>query len=86
MHRLPYNRARAALEGVIVASLAALTPPIAARAALAGPRSPAQITSFCPAPSTHLGKPANGSPGRELQLSTRCNPRILQGRDMFEKP
>jgi hypothetical protein len=25
-----------------------------------------------------LGKPANGSPGLELQLSTSCNPRILQ--------
>ena len=59
------------------------TPPGAARAVLAGARSPAQITSFGPAPSTHLGKPANGSPGRELQLST-CNPRILQGRDMFD--
>jgi hypothetical protein len=60
------------------------TPPRAARAAVAGPRSPAQLTSFCPAPSKHLGKQANGSPGRELQLSTRCNPRILQGRGMFD--
>ena len=25
-----------------------------------------------------------GSPGRKLQLSTRCNPRILQGRSMFD--
>jgi hypothetical protein len=69
---------------VIAAGLVMITPPIAARAALAGPRSPAQLTSFCPAPSKHLGKPANGSPGRELQLSTSCNPRILQGRGMFD--
>ena len=60
------------------------TPPCAARAALAGPRSPAQLTSFCPSPSTHLGKPANGSRGREIQRSTICNPRILQGRGMFD--
>jgi hypothetical protein len=32
----------------------------------------------------HHHKPANGSPGRELQLSTSCNPRILQGRGMFD--
>ncbi len=83
MRRLPYNRARAALGGVSAASLAAIPPPTAARAALAGPRSPVQLTSFCPAPSKHLGKPANGSPGRELQLSTSCHPRILQGRGMF---
>ena len=60
------------------------TPPGAARAALAGPRSPAQLTSFCPAPLGHLGKPANGSRGREIQRSTSCNPRILQGRGMFD--
>jgi hypothetical protein len=60
------------------------TPPGAARAALAGPRSPAQLTSFCPAPPTHSGKPANGSRGREIQRSTSCNPRILQGRGMFD--
>jgi len=44
----------------------------------------AQLTSFCPEPSTHLGKPANGSRGREIQRSTSCNPRILQGRGMFD--
>jgi hypothetical protein len=59
-------------------------PPGAARGALPGPRSPAQLTSFCPAPLGHLGKQANGSPGRELQLSTSCNPRILQGHGMFD--
>jgi hypothetical protein len=59
-------------------------PPSAARAALAGPRSPAQLTSFCPAPLGHLGKPANGLRGREIQRSTSCNPRILQGRGMFD--
>ena len=48
------------------------------------PRSPAQLTSFCPALSKHLVKPANGSPGRELQLSTSCNPRILQIPGMFD--
>jgi hypothetical protein len=46
---------------------------------LQGPRSPAQLTSFCPAPLGHLGKPANGLRGREIQRSTSCNPRILQG-------
>jgi hypothetical protein len=30
------------------------------------PRSPAQLTSFWPAALKHLGKPANGSPAREL--------------------
>ena len=54
------------------------------RAALAGQRSPAQLTSFCPAPLGHLGKPANGLRGREIQRSTSCNPRILQGRGMFD--
>ena len=54
MHRLTYNRARAAMGGVINASLVSITPPSAGREALAGPRSPAQLTSFCPAPSTHL--------------------------------
>ena len=68
MRRLPYNRARAAHGGVAAATLTAATPPSATRAALAGPRSPEQLTSFCPAPSKHLGKPANVSPGRELQL------------------
>ena len=59
-------------------------PPRASPAPSTRPRNPAQLTSFCPAPSKHLGKPANGSPGRELQLSTSCNPRILQGRGMFD--
>jgi len=84
MRRLPYNRARAAQGGVGGASLAPPTPPCAARAAVAGPRSPAQLTSFCPAPLGHLGKPANGLRGREIQRSTSCNPRILQGRGMFD--
>jgi len=84
MRRLPYNKARAAQGGVGGASLAPPTPPSAARAALAGPRSPAQLTSFCPAPLGHLGKPANGLRGREIQRSTSCNPRILQGRGMFD--
>ena len=56
MHRLPYNRARAALGGVGGASLAPPTSPSAARAAQAGARCPAQRkTSFCPAPSKALG-------------------------------
>ena len=84
MRRLPYNTGRAALGGVSVARLAVITPPRSARAALAGLRSPAQLTSFCPAPLGHLGKPANGLRGRELQLSTSCNPRILQWRGMFD--
>ena len=43
------------------------TPPRTTRATLAGARCPAQLTSYCPVPSKHLGKPANGSPGREAQ-------------------
>jgi hypothetical protein len=43
-----------------------------------------QQQSFCPLPSMHLGKPANGSPGREPQRSRSCNPRILLGRGMFD--
>jgi hypothetical protein len=61
-----------------------LPPPRASPAPSTRPRSPAQLTSFCPALSKHLVKPANGSPGREVQLSTSCNPRILQGRGMFD--
>ena len=43
------------------------------------PRSPAQLTSFCPAPSKHLGKPANGSPGREAQRGGAPGPACAQG-------
>jgi hypothetical protein len=50
-------------------------PPGAPPAPSTRPRSPAPLTSFSPLPSKHLGKPANGSPGRELQLSTSHNPR-----------
>jgi hypothetical protein len=42
------------------------TPPSAARAALAGARCPAQLTSFCPAPSTHLGKGRGMFDGKAL--------------------
>ena len=55
------------------------TPPRAARAALPGARCPAQLTSFCPAPSKHLGKPANGSPGREAQRGGAPGPACAQG-------
>ncbi len=58
--------------------------PLSPSQSLAGPRSPAQLTSFCPALLGHLVKPANGSRGRDLQRSTSCNPRILQGRGMFD--
>ena len=43
------------------------------------PRRPAQLTSFCPAPSKHLGKPANGSPGREAQRGGAAGPACAQG-------
>ncbi len=33
-----------------------------------------QLTSFCPAPSKHLGKPANGSPGRADQRGAAPGP------------
>ena len=59
-------------------------PPWGTSAPSTRPRSPAQLTSFCPAPLGHLGKPANGLRGREIQRSTSCNPRILQGRGMFD--
>ena len=55
------------------------TPPRTTRAALAGARCPAQLTSFCPAPSKHLGKPANGSPGREAQRGGAPGPACAQG-------
>ncbi len=57
----------------------ATAPPIATRAALAGARCPAQLTSFCPAPSKHLGKPANGSPGSEAQRGGAPGPACTQG-------
>jgi hypothetical protein len=41
--------------------------------------APAQLTSFCPAPSKHLGKPANGSPGREAQRGGAPGPACAQG-------
>jgi len=69
--------------GVSALCIKADTPPGAPPRPCTRPRSPAQLTSFCPAPSTHLGKPANGSRGLEIQRSTSCNPRILQGRGMF---
>jgi hypothetical protein len=55
-------------------------PPLPARARAAPrPRSPAQLTSFCPAPSKHLGKPANCSPGREAQRGRAPGPACAQG-------
>ena len=61
----PCNTARHRQGGR--ARLARPLPPSAARAAPTGARRPLQPTSFCPAPSKHLGKPTDGS-GRELQL------------------
>ncbi len=55
------------------------TPPRTTRAVLAGARCPAQLTSFCPVPYKHLGKPANGSPGRETQLGGAAGPACAQG-------
>ena len=70
--------------GVSALCIKADTPPGAPPRPCTRPRSPAQLTSFCPAPLEHLGKPANGLRGREIQRSTSCNPRILQGRGMFD--
>jgi hypothetical protein len=53
------------------------------RCAQHAPAKPRAVHLFLSPPSKHLGKPANGSPGCELQLSTSGNPRILQGRGMF---
>jgi hypothetical protein len=55
------------------------TPPRTTRAALAGARCPVQLTSFCSAPSKHLDKPANGSPGREAQRGGAPGPACAQG-------
>ena len=55
------------------------TPPRTTRTALVGARCPAQLTSFCPAPSKHLGKPANGSSGREAQRGGAAGPACAQG-------
>ena len=52
-----------------------------------GPGRPAQPRAahlFLPRALEHSGKPANVSRGREIQRSTSCNPRILQGRGMFD--
>ena len=48
-------------------------------ATLAGARCSAKLTSFCPEPSKHLGKPANGSPGREAQRGGTAGPACAQG-------
>ena len=55
------------------------TPLRTTRAALAGVRCHAQLTSFCTAPSKDLGKPANGSPGRESQRGGAAGPACAQG-------
>ena len=55
------------------------TPPRTTRATLACARCPAQLTSFCPAPSKHLGKPANCLPGREAQRGGAPGPVCAQG-------
>jgi hypothetical protein len=54
------------------------TPPCTTRVALTGARCPAQLTSFCPAPSKHLGKLANGSPVREVQRGGAADPACAQ--------
>ena len=65
-HRFSYNRLRASRGRGLEPG--PFESPLRARlAALPGARCPAQLTSFCPAPSKHLGKSANGSPGREAQ-------------------
>jgi hypothetical protein len=73
MHRLPYR------GGVRLNPFWRTPPPRTTCAALAGARCPAQFTSFCPAPSKHLGKPANGSPGREVQRRGAAGPACAQG-------
>ena len=77
---------RARVGGRLSATLAthkkseeADTPPRTTRPALACARCPAQLTSFCPVPSKHLGKPANGSPGREAQRGGTAGPACAQG-------
>ena len=78
-HRFSYVRLRASRGGGTRRRPIRVTPPRTTRAALAGARCPAQLTSFCPAPSKHLGKPANGSPGREAQRGGAPGPACAQG-------
>ena len=78
-HRFSYDRLRASRGGGTRTRPIRVTPPRTTRAALAGARCPAQLTSFCPAPSKHLGKPANGSPGREAQRGGAPGPACAQG-------
>ena len=76
-HRFSYNRLRAS-RGTRTRPIR-VTPPRTTRAALPGARCPAQLTSFCPSPSKHLGKSANGSPGREAQRGGAPGPACAQG-------
>ena len=77
-HRFSYNRLRASRGRGLEPG--PFESPLRARlAALPGARCPAQLTSFCPAPSKHLGKPANGSPGREAQRGGAAGPACAQG-------
>ena len=78
-HRFSYDRLRASRGGGTRTRTIGVTPPCTTRAALAGARCPAQLTSFCPTPSKHLGKPANSSPGREAQRGGAPGPACAQG-------
>jgi len=78
-HRFSYDRLRASRGGGTRRRPIRVTPPRTTRAALAGARCPVQLTSFCSAPSKHLDKPANGSPGREAQRGGAAGPACAQG-------
>jgi hypothetical protein len=57
-------------------------PPWVVRAVLAGARCPSLITSFCPLPSKHLGKPATAR--QVVNPNGRGAVTLLWGRCMFE--
>jgi hypothetical protein len=76
-HRFSYNRHDRHCGGVVAQDLRDRPPQ--ARLARPWPAHAAPRTSFCPAPLKHLGKPANGSPGREAQRGGALGPACAQG-------
>ena len=84
IHLLPYNRLRASRGGVAAADPHDRNPPQRRSRGPGRPAQPRAAHLFLPRALEHSGKPANGSRGREIQRSTSCNPRILQGRGMFD--
>ena len=83
-HWFSYNRLQAFRGGVCRTRPNRQTPPQRRSRGPGRPAQPRAAHLFLPRALEHSGKPANGSRGREIQRSTSCNPRILQGRGMFD--